>query len=315
MKLNNLIKKIAIGAVCSILPFKVMALDYPKKVITIINPYAAGGNGDLQSRYIAEFMEKDLGVTVNVESRAGGAGAVGMGYLKAAKPDGYTIGLTAIGPAIVAPNRLNTGYDVKTDYEPIAQTTQTPYTLSVNKSFPVDTLEQFLKLSREKRLTYGSTGAGLHTHLLFEDFFNKEGAQMRLIPSQGASDTKNALLGGHIDAAALSLPDAVPYYKSGDWKVLGVAANERNEELPDVPTFKEQGYDFEAGAWFGFLAPKGTPQEIIDVLESSIEAALKSSKIIENYKRLGLDIDFKRGDEFREIIKKDDEIIKAILAK
>ena len=138
---------------------------------------------------------------------------------------------------------------------------------------------------------------------------------MRHIPSKGAAGTKNALLGGHVDAGALTLPDVVPYYQSGDFKILGIATAERIADLPDVPTFKEQGYDLVTGAWFGFLAPKDTPEEIIAVLEKSVESALKSEKVSGEFADLGINVDFKGSKEFRELIEKDDEVIKAIISE
>lgn len=306
---------IALSVALPVLPAMATAATFPEKTITIINPYDPGGNGDLQSRFIAEFMEKDLGVTVNVESRSGGSGAIGMSYVKAAKPDGYTIGLTAIGPALVSPNRINTGYDTTTDYAPIAQITSSPYTLSVHKSSPYNSVKDLIDASQQKSITYVSTGAGLHTHLMFEDFFNEQNAKMRHIPSKGAAGSKNSLLGKHVEAAALTTPDVVPYHESGDFKVLGIAAEERLADLPDIPTFKEQGYDLVTGAWFGFLAPKGTPEEIVEILSKSIEAALQSEKVKENFQRLGLSIQYKDSADFQKLILDDDKKIKQVMSK
>lgn len=315
MKLKLKACLIALSFSLPVLPTIAVADSFPQKTITIINPYDPGGTADLQARFIAEYMEKDLGVTVNVESRSGGAGAIGMNHLKAAKPNGYTIGITAIGPALVTPNRVNTGYDTTKDYAPIAQISNTPYSLSVHKSSSSNSVADLIEKSKEKNLSYGTTGAGLHTHLMFENFFNEQGAQTRHIPSKGGTGTKNALLGQHIDAAAISIPDIVPYYLSKDFKVLGISSEERVPELPDVPTFKEQGYDLVSGAWFGFLAPKGTPDDVVEILEKSIESALLSEKVAENFKKLGLDVEFKKSDDFEELIIEEDEKIKKILSK
>lgn len=304
---------VALSLALPVVSTQAAADSFPKKFITIINPYAPGGNADLQARFIAEAMETELGVTVNVENRTGGAGAIGMNYLKAAKPDGYTIGITAIGPAVVTPNRVNTGYDSTQDYTPIAQITNSPYTLSVHYDSPLKNVQELLEESKTTSQTYGTTGAGLHTHLMFENFFKNQEAQMRHVPSQGAAGTKNALLGKHIDAAALTLPDAVPYHESKDFRVLGIATEERLEELPDIPTFKEQGYDLVTGAWFGFLAPKDTPEDVIAVLENSIASALKTDKVIENFKKLGLNIEYKPSEDFKELINQDNEEIKSIV--
>lgn len=306
---------IALSFAIPVLPAMAAAASFPEKTITIINPYDPGGNADLQARFIAEFMEKDLGVTVNVESRSGGSGAIGMSYIKAARANGYTIGLTAVGPALVSPNRINTGYNTTTDYTPIAQITNSPYTLSVHKSSVINDISELISTSKNKSMTYGSTGAGLHTHLMLDNFFIGQGAKMRHIPSKGAAGTKNSLLGKHIDAATLTTPDVVPYYESGDFKVLGITADERLAELPDIPTFKEQGYDLVTGAWFGFLAPKDTPEDIVETLSKSIEAALKSEKVMGNFQRLGLTIQYKDSADFQKLILEDDKKIKQVMLK
>lgn len=290
-----------------------VADDYPSKTITVVNPYTPGSNAELQARHVAKFLEKDLGVRVDVENRSGGAASIGMNHVKSARPDGYTIIFTATGPSVVLPNTLKTGYTVADNFEPIAQVSSTPYTLSVRKDSGIESVDDFVEYAKNTHTTYGSSGAGLHNHLVFDSFFNNQNLNTTHIAGQGGAASVISLLGGHIDAAAVSLPDVVPYYKSGDFNILGVTTEERLKNLPDIKTFKEQGYDVVAGAWFGFLAPKGTSAERVKVLEESIAKAMNDSEIKDAFYRIGIDVDYLPSDAFSKIIEKDNEAVKEML--
>lgn len=228
-----------------------------------------------------------------------------MNYVKSSKPDGYTIGFTAIGPSAVTPNRTNSGYNTVEDFETISHISSTPYAISVNGDSDVKSLDDLMEMLKAEEVNYGSTGAGLHTHLVIEKFLDDNGVDPAHISSSGASGSVTALLGKHIDFAALSLPDVVPYHESGDFRTIAVGTESSVDALPDVPTFKEQGYEFVSGAWFGVLAPKGTPEDIIKTLDEAVKESLMDEKIVKAFDDIGLNIDYKNHEEFREVLESD----------
>ncbi|QRG81514.1 tripartite tricarboxylate transporter substrate binding protein [Vibrio diabolicus] len=253
-----------------------MAEEFLSRAITIISP---GGSADLQARILAEHMQNELGQPVNVVSKAGGAGSVGMNATRNARNDGYTIGFTAIGPTVVTPNKANVGYTYN-DFTPVALVSSVPYSISVAADSNIKTLSDLVKVSKEKgSLTYGTTGTGLHLHLIMSKLFSDIGAEMVHIPSKGAAGTKSALLGGHIDVATLSLPDAIPLAQSGDFHILNTTGADRASKAPDVHSLIEDGYNMEALAWFGMIAPKGLDPKVLSVLESSVKNALEDPEV------------------------------------
>lgn len=285
--------------------------DYPKRPITLIIPYAAGGSADIQARIISESLQNQLGVAINVVSQPGGAGAVGMNAVKSAKADGYTIILTAVGPSTLTPNANEVGYNTTEDFYPIAQISEAPYGLAVNVDSGIETLEQLLKFAKDnpEKGTYGTTGAGLHQHIVMSDFLNKlDGIHMEHIPFEGGAEAVSALLGNHVTASANTISEITPHKESGAINIVAVTSEERLNDLPDVPTFKELGYELVGqGAWFGFMAPKDTPKEIVDLLDDGIKKALEDEKVIDQFKNVGLPIQYLGSEQFKNKVNEENE--------
>lgn len=286
-------------------------IDYPKRPISLVIPYAAGGSADIQARIIGESLQKQLGQAVNVVSRPGGAGATGMNSVKSSKEDGYTIILTAVGPSTLTPNANNVGYNTAEDFFPIAQITEAPYGLAVNADSKIESLEELLEYAKENpgKGTYGTTGAGLHQHIVMSDFLAKlEGIDMEHIPFEGGAEAVSALLGNHITASANTISEITPHEESGAIKILAVTTDERLKDLPDVPTFKELGYELVGqGAWFGFMAPKDTPEEIVSILDEAIKTALEEEEIKNQFENAGLPIKYLNSQDFKEKIVEENE--------
>lgn len=279
--------------------------DYPDRAITIIVPYAAGGSGDIQARIIANYLQENLGQTVNVVSKAGGAGAVGMNELKKADSDGYTIILSALGPCTLTPNHSDVGYNTPEDFEAICQISLLTYGLAVNTESGITTLDELLTYARENPgTTFATTGAGLHQHLVMEQFLAQfPDIDMEHVPFNGGAEAVSALLGNHVMCSMNVLSELYPHYQEGTFDVLAVTDKERNPNFAEVPTFAELGYkDLPLGAWFGFLAPKDTPQEIVDYLDQSIKAALEDEKVQEQFANAGLDIAYLNATDFTDLI-------------
>src|SRR5690625_4332349 len=282
---------------------------YPDRPVEIVVPYAAGGSGDLQARFIADSLQKELGQTVNVVSKPGGAGAVGMNYLMSQNPDGYTIILTAVGPSTLTPNSNDVGYNTPEDFEMIAQISDAPYGFAVNKSSGFDSLDDVLEYAKidTERATYGTTGAGLHQHVVTSDFINNlEGVNMAHVPFGGGAEAVSALLGSHTTASMNTISELLPHVESDAINIVAVTSDESLKELPDVPTFKELGYDLiGTGAWFGFMAPNDTPEEIITLLDESIKEALEEDQVIEHFDNAGLPISYLNSKDFLDKVETD----------
>lgn len=273
--------------------------NYPSRAISVTIPYAAGGSADLQARIISDSVQKDFGQTINIISKPGGAGSTGMTAVKSAKPDGYNIILTAVGPSTLTPNANNVGYDVTKDFKQIAQISEAPYGIAVHADSGISSLNELLEVARKETVTYGTTGAGLHQHVVTAAFVESQGdLAMEHIPFEGGAEAVSALLGNHVDASVNTISELLPHNGNG-LTILAVTSNERLEELPDVPTFKELGYELiSTGAWFGFMAPKDTPDNIVSKLDESIKKALESEDVIAQFKKAGLPIAYLGSEDF-----------------
>lgn len=284
--------------------------NYPERELTIIIPYAAGGSADVQARFVGNYIQEKLGINVNVEARPGGAGSIGMNYVKNSRPDGYTIILTAVGPSTLTPNLNDVGYDVVEDFKPISQITDGPYGLAVNSNSDFDNLDiLFNTSSKENPLNFGTTGAGLHQHVLMTALLEElNDVEMNHIPFDGGAEAVTNLLGSHIDSSVNTISEIIPHQESGDLNILAVTTDERLSVLPEVPTFKELGFDLiGTGAWFAFMAPKDTPDEIVDILDQTIEEALKQDDVVNQFENSGLIVSYLNSEDLSKKVKKENE--------
>lgn len=281
---------------------------YPDRPLTIIVPYAAGGGGDIQARIIANYLQEQLGQTVNVVAKPGGAGAVGMNEAKKAAPDGYTIILSALGPATLAPHHSDVGYNTPEDFEAISQISLLTYGVAVHADSGITTLDELLTYTKEHPGTvFATPNAGLHQHLIMEQFLQQfPDISVELVPFNGGAEAVSALLGQHVLSSMNVLSELYPHYQAGTFHILAVTDAERNQDFPNTPTFAELDYeDVPLGAWFGFLAPKGTPQEIVDYLDQTIKAALEDETVKDQFAKASLTISYLNAADFKAVIEKD----------
>lgn len=262
-------------------------VEYPTRAISMICAYAAGGSGDLALRAIAEPLSRILGQPVVVNNVTGGAGIPGHLEGVNADPDGYTILECAVSPMVITPYTSDTGYTYE-DLQNIYCLAILPVALAVNKDSPFQTLQEFFDYSKEHpgELLAGNSGAGGVHHIALEMVNKKYGTGVTSVAYDGAATGNAALLGGNIDAMCISLTDVASYALSGDFRVLGIMSNERADMLPDVPTFKECGYDVTANVWFGISLPKETPKEIVDILADALDKAGKDESFLQTCETL-----------------------------
>jgi tripartite-type tricarboxylate transporter receptor subunit TctC len=297
----------ASAAALPALPRATYAQDYPSHPITLVVPYAAGGSADTFPRIMAERMRATLGKAVIVENVTGAAGSIGTGRVARAAPDGYTFGLgnwsTHVANAVVYPLQ----YDVRADFEPIAQVALTPLMIATSKKAPPDNLKEllaWLKANPDK-ISQGTNGPGSIMHLAGVLLQKQTGARFNVVPYRGAGPAMQDLLSGQIDLY-IGLPaDILPQARAGTIKVHAIAARDRMVTASDIPTADEAGLPgFHVSAWFGFWAPKGTQKAVIARLSAATREALADPVVRQRLQReLNLEIpkpDMQTPDALRE---------------
>lgn len=263
---------------------------YPDGPVTIVVPFPAGQTGDIIARNIGEQLSKRLGQSFIVENRGGAGGRIGTAYAARGKNDGYTLLLTSTGPFAIAPSLYSTlNYQPLKDFEPVADIAATPQILTVSNESGVKSVEELLKKARSEDLSYASAGNGSTQHLTMELFKQELNVPMVHIPFKGSSESKTQVMSGLIPVTSDSLPAILPQIKSKQLKALAVVDVERSSYLPDVPTLAELGYPkFSTLAFFGLMAPKGTPKEIVDLLNKNVNQILDMPETQQRFEELAL---------------------------
>lgn len=246
--------------------------DYPERPITITVGASAGGGGDIQARILAEKLTEKLGQQVLVENQPGAGTNIASGNLAKATPDGYTLNLA--GGAIVINHTLyaNPGFDALNDFVPVAAWGTTPLIFVAHPDVQADTLQELADLSKANpaTLNYGN-GVGFPNHMVMELFKLQSGADIQFVPYPGMAPARTDVIGGQIEVTVDSIDSAGPFIKQGQLKGLAVTTAARLPGYPDVPTTAEAGYpDVNQTAWYGVMAPAGTPSDIVEKLAAAI---------------------------------------------
>ncbi len=266
------------------------AQAWPTKPVHLISPYAAGGTNDITARLVAEQLQKRLGQAILVENKPGASTNIASGYVAKSAPDGYTLYWVA-APFTVNPSLFKTiPYDPLKDFAPVMQTVIQPILFSVPASSPAKTVKEYIDLVRAKpdQSTVCSPGNGSGPHLAMEQLAGTTGAPLVHVPYKGDAPAVNDLLGARVGACMNAFGTPLPHIKAGKLRALAVVAKERMPQLPDVPTFSEAGFPaVDAYAWFGLLAPAGTPPAIIERLNSEVNAVMKSKEVLDRFTLLG----------------------------
>ena len=248
------------------------AQQYPAKLIRIVVPFPAGGNADIFARVFAQKLGDAWKQTLVVDNRAGAAGIIGTQVVAKSPADGYTLlfgttGTHTTNPAVYA--KLT--YDPVKDFAPVSNFADSPFLLVVHPSIPAGSLKDLIALAKARpgQLDYASFGIGSSAHLAGEMLRTMAGINIMHVAYKGGPPALTDLIGGHVALMFNSLPAVLPQVKSGKLHALALAAARRNPTLPDMPTFAEDGLpNFEAGSWYGILAPAGTPREVVTRLHA-----------------------------------------------
>ncbi|GAA5233975.1 Bug family tripartite tricarboxylate transporter substrate binding protein [Verticiella sediminum] len=280
------------------------AAGFPSQPIRIIVPYPAGGGTDMLARMVGNQLQKAWGQTVVVENMAGALGQLGMNAVARAKPDGYTIVL-GISSFLQAPYLYkNIPYDIYKDFEPITVLARSSNLWTVPENSPIKTFDDMLEQGKSgKGLNYGSYGAGTSAHLHMEQLMRETGMKGTHVPYKGAAPLVNDALGGHLDVGVVDVTTSAVHVKAGTLRVLAVDGTRRVTTAPDAPTLEELGHKgLGAHGWFGFLAPAGTPEPIVQKLSAELNRIIRSPEMSEAFASLSLQPGGTTPQETRDIM-------------
>jgi tripartite-type tricarboxylate transporter receptor subunit TctC len=294
------------------------ALDYPSRPVRIIVGYSAGGIVDVLARLIGQSLSERLGQQFFVENRLGAASTIATEAVVRASPNGYTLLLVNTANAINATLYDNLSFNFIRDITPVASIMRVPNVMEVTPSLPVNTVPEFIAYAKANpgKVTFVSGGVGTSVHMCGELFKAMTGIDMVHVPYRGMSNALTDLLSGRVQVAFDNLPNSIEYIKAGRLRALAVTTNARWSGLPNVPTVGEFAKGYEASAWFGVGAPRNTRTEIIDFLNSQINAVLNEPKTTARLTELGGTILIGPPSDFRKLILDETEkwakVIKAV---
>jgi tripartite-type tricarboxylate transporter receptor subunit TctC len=296
------------------------AQQYPSKPITMIVPFPPGGVADIVGRPLAAQMEKSLKQPVVVTNRTGAGGAVGMAAVAKSAPDGYTI-LMALSSISIFPvsDRImgrTPAYEMK-DFAPIALVTADPTVLVVGTDSPWNTLQEFVASAKAYpgKINYSSSGVYGTLHVAMEIFANAAGIKLFHVPYQGGGPAVTALLGGQVHALASGPAAAIGQIKAGKMRALASWSTERLPLLPEIPTFKELGYDAEFYIWSGVFAPAATPTPVLDRLRAVVREAANSPDFKSAMEKVQTPVSYLDAPAFRTYWERDAARLKVALEK
>ncbi len=287
----------------------VLAQDkYPSKPVTLIVPQAAGGANDAIARVIAQKLTEQLGQSFIIDNRTGAGGNVGTVAAARARPDGYTLMLTADSSMVINPSLYkSTGFDPLKDFEPIGTVATAGYVLVANPAFPVKNTAELIALAKQQpgKINIGSAGNGTLNHLIGEMLGKAADIDMVHVPYKGSSAAVTDLVAGQVQVSVQSLPSSIAFIRSGKVKVLGVVNPKRLPSLPDAPTIGETVKGFGATPWYGLFAPAGTPKHIVAQLNAEIAKALDSKEVQERLAGVGCEPYKTSTEQFVSLIRDD----------
>lgn len=286
-----------------------IAAEYPARIIRVVVPFPAGGNADILARIMAQKMAASWKQTVIVDNRAGAAGIIGTEMVAKAPSDGYTLLMGTTGTQTTNPAVYSKlPYSSPKDFAPVSNFAESPFMLVTHPSLPVRTVKDVVALAKARpgQLHYASFGAGSSAHLVGEMFRGAAHIDIVHVPYKGGPPALADLIGGHVEMMFNLLPAVGPLIKSGRLRGIAVAAPKRAASVPGVATLAEAGFsNFEAGSWYGVLAPAGTPHQIVAKLSAEISRIVALPDVKQRLAVEGADPIGNTPEQFAEQIRKD----------
>jgi tripartite-type tricarboxylate transporter receptor subunit TctC len=278
---------------------------YPERAIRLVVGFPAGGSSDAIARIVQPNVEKQLGQPLVIENRPGAGGAIAIGMVAKAPPDGYMIGPGgAVGLGVSRGVQENVTYDAQKDLAPVTGLASVPFILAASNSLRGKTLRDIIAIAKQpNKLAVGHGGNGTLMHLTSEMFNQMAETRLELVPYRGMAPVVTDLIGGHMPLGIVDPPSAMTAIEGGLITPIAVSSARRYPRLADTPTFAEQGIPgFEATGWFGIVAPAGTPDDVVAKINSAFVTALSDPVIVERIRGLGSDPMPMAPDEFSRFI-------------
>jgi tripartite-type tricarboxylate transporter receptor subunit TctC len=275
--------------------------QYPSKTVRLVLPFPPGGGTDTVGRIVALKLSEQLGQQVVVENRPGGGANIGAEIVAKAAPDGYTLLIPTITNAIGQTLYTRLNFDLVKDFAHVTLLATTPLILVVHPSVPVKSVKEFTAFTKARpgQLSYSSSGSGSAAHLAGELYSSMTGVKMVHVPYKGGGPSMIALVGGEVSACFATMPSAVTYVRNGRLRGIAVTTAKRSPATPDVPTVAEAGVPgYEAGSWYGLVAPAGTPKDVIARLHTETVKLLKLADVKERLDNAGFEVVTSTPEEY-----------------
>jgi tripartite-type tricarboxylate transporter receptor subunit TctC len=281
---------------------------YPTKPIRLIVPFPPGAGTDTVARFVAQKLGESMGATIVVDNRTGAGGAIGAAEAAKAEPDGYTLLFVASPFTTVAASAKTPGYDPLRQFVPVAPIAAGPLAFVVNPGVPASTMREFIAWAKQNpgKVNYGSAGPGSVNHLALELFKARTGTDIVHVPYRGIADATKDLLGGQLQAMTASIPATLPQLAEKRVRVLAVTGERRIPQLPDVPSWQEQGVaDANVVNYWGIVAPAGTPRDVIAKLNAETQKVLAQPDVKARLEREGAELTPGPSDRLGGMIERD----------
>ena len=303
-----------VAMVASVFAAPAMAA-FPEKPVTVICPWAPGGGTDVLLRALSKEAEKFLGQPITVVNQTGGAGAIGHNAIRAARPDGYTVGMITFELNSLPPQGL-VPFTWK-NFDPMMRINSDPAALTVRKDAPYNTVRGFLDYAKAHpdEITIGNSAPGSVWHIAAGLVADKTGIKVKHVPFDGAAPAVTSLVGGHLTAVAVSVAEVRGQVQAGNLKILGVMSAERDKIFPDVPTFKEQGVDVEFYTWRGLGLPKGVPPAIKAKLTDAFKKAMDTPAFKELAAKASLNLAYQDSADFSKFLDQNYKDVEAVMKR
>lgn len=313
LKITAKIATLTLAACSALLPISSYAADtWPDRPIRLVVPFPPGGNTDNIARLVGNSLSQELGQPIIIENLSGASGSIGANNIAKSKPDGYNFLMGTVGTQAINMSLFKSMSEKTLDeFDAVTFITTIPNVLVVRSDYPVNSVSELIEHAKKQTnpLAYASPGVGSSIHLSGEMFETAVDIPFTHVPYRGSAPALTDLIGGQVDFMFDNLPPSLPLITAGKLKPLAVTSKERNPLLPDTPTMIELGFDnFEMGTWNGIMAPAGTPKEIINKLDQSLQSMANNPSFQEKIHAMGGSTQVKGSDEFKQFIQ--DEYVK-----
>jgi tripartite-type tricarboxylate transporter receptor subunit TctC len=301
---------LAVSTVCAIGGVSAQASDpsnYPSSAVRVVIPFAAGGPADIAGRAFSQHLGEQLGGSVIVENRGGGGGVVAINAVSGANPDGHTLLFAASGNVTVQPLLANPIIEIDQRLRPIAQVTASPHGLFVTSKLPVNTLEEFIAYAKANpgKLNFATPGVGGLGHLGVEYFKNAAGIDAQTIHYKGASQAVKDMISGEVHAMLSSPASLQGMVDQGSLKLLGLTGPTQSEAMKSVPLISKVVPGFEYTTWYGFYAPKDTPDAVVNKISQALANPNNQQKLVDSLRAQGIDVVITNPEQLKRLAAED----------